>query len=988
MNKSKMSTAIYGVVGAAFLFGSISSFADDHSASEIEEVIVTGSLITNTDAVRSTPIVAIEQEEMEYQGIINVEEMLREVPGMVPSVNANVNNGNGGFSYVNLRGLGSNRNLVLIDGNRYAPSELAGRFDLNNIPIALIDRIDVLTGGTSSTYGADAVAGVVNVVTKKSFTGLQVDADFGSTAESDGDEKSIEVTMGSELDGGRGNAVFSVGYRDVDPVFQGDRTFSEYVLYYWNGVQGGSGLGSYNTRIGNVNPTGADNGNLSLGGVQDDGTFAAAYTPFNYGPYNAFQTPLETYNIFSSVDYQISDSVEVYSTALFNENTVSTLIAPSGSFGDSVTVALNHPFLSDAQRNAICAFDTDPTEGSYVPRFSQAECDAAGAAAGPSDSGYRTFDTQMRRRNVEGGPRISDYVARYFNMSVGLRGDLNDNMSWDVMTSYGKSDQTQTQKGYWMKSRFRQSLLSGPDGCNDSSGGCVPVDFFGPTGSITADMNAFLQGGESNVSTIFDMRQLKGSIVGTMDYSLPTSSDNISFALAAEYREYTGEQASDILSQAGDLGGSGAASPNIYGAFEVNEISAEVVLPILEDSELAEELVAEAGVRYSDYSIDTEGDPSFSTTTWKMGLSWTPIDSLTVRANYAHAVRAPNISELFSPVITGLGNLTNDPCASVGDDGVSNGNVPTGAVRDVCIGQGAPAATIGFIPQPAAGQVNVTTGGNASVLAEESDSFTIGVIAEIPMIPGLTVNLDYYDFEITDAISTPTESDAIDLCFNNPSMSNPVCAGMSRSPIDGSLAGDESVVKGLPLVLTNAGIIATKGFDFGASYGMEFGKYLWTSSLAGNFSDSNTFQSIAGVTVNRECVGYYSSNCDPMQPEFAANFRNTVSFDNVDVSLNMRHISGMEFENQADDPAFIGETQGYGYHDFSQNGSYSIFDLSGRYVVNENITLIGVITNVFDKQPPLTGAFIGITGFNSGNTYPSTYDTLGRRFNISAKMSF
>ena len=161
MNKSKMSTAIYGVVGAAFLFGSISSFADDHNTSEIEEVIVTGSLITNTDAVRSTPIVAIEQEEMEYQGIINVEEMLREVPGMVPSINANVNNGNGGFSYVNLRGLGSNRNLVLIDGNRYAPSELAGRFDLNNIPIALIDRIDVLTGGTSSTYGADAVAGVV-----------------------------------------------------------------------------------------------------------------------------------------------------------------------------------------------------------------------------------------------------------------------------------------------------------------------------------------------------------------------------------------------------------------------------------------------------------------------------------------------------------------------------------------------------------------------------------------------------------------------------------------------------------------------------------------------------------------------------------------------------------------------------------------------------------------------------------------------------------
>ena len=988
LNKRQLGLAVSTAICLAMASGHTS--AQDE---KLEEIIITGSLIKNPNFESSSPIQNVTRDEIDLQGALNAEEILREIPGVVPSIGANVNNGNGGFSYVNLRGVGANRNVVLIDGVRYAPSELQGRFDLNNIPMAMVDRIDVLTGGASTTYGADALGGVVNVITKKNFTGLEITADWGETSENDGEEEAVSITMGADLDGGKGNATLSLGYRDIEPIYQGDRRFAEDVLFYWDGSRGGSGLGSFNTRVGNVNPTGLDNGNLSLGGVQPDRTFASDFTPYNYGPSNVFQTPLETYNMYATVNYDLNESVTAYATALYNENTVNTLIAPSGSFGDSVTISLNHPFLSDAQRNALCAFDTNPAEGTYAPVYSQAACDAAGAATGPSDPNYLEYDTQLRRRNVEGGPRISEYTSRYFNYTFGFKGDINEQYSWDVMASYGKSDQTQVQKGYWLKSRFRQSLLAGPDGCNASSDGCVPVDFFGPTGSITPEMNAYLAGGESNVSTIFDMLQVKGNLTGQIGLTLPTATDAISFAVGAEYRDYSGEQASDLLSQSGDLGGGGSAAPNISGGFDVMEAVVEVAVPLVQGAAFADDLTLEAGYRYSDYDVKADGADGFSTDTYKLGLTWSPSDDVRFRATYARAVRAPNINELFSPVITGLGNLAVDPCASVGDDGTNTGFVPEGALRDTCIAQGAPANAIGFIPQPAAGQVNVTSGGNLNVQPEESDSYTLGFILTPSAIPDLTVSVDYYDIEITKAISTPTESDFIALCFNNPSPTNAACAGIVRSPIDGGLSGDNDVVFGLPLQLANTGKIATKGFDFSVNYFRDFGDIRWSSGFTGNYTDSSTFQAVEGVSTDRECVGLYSSNCASIQPDLTFNWRNTVSWNELDVSLIWRFISNAKYENRDTDEALIGalpdpRDADLGSQNFNETGDYDLFDLTARYQLTENITVRAIVSNVFDEDPPLTGAFIGATGYNSGNTYPSTFDTLGRRYNLSVTARF
>ncbi len=989
----------------ALLATSNNVLAQDAEAedTEFEEIVVTGSLITNPNLTRSAPVSVISSDEMTYQNTNVVEEVLRNIPGMVPSIGAQVNNGNGGFSFVDLRGIGSFRNITVVDGHRLAPSELRGRFDTNNIPIALLQRVEVLTGGASTTYGADAISGVVNFITRKDFSGVEVNSSYGVTEKGDGDTKRIEVTMGGNIED-KGNVVLSIGYQKSDPVFQGDRDLGQWSLSSTAGTQGGSGLGPFNTRVGLVNPTGTDNGNLALGGVQPDRTFATAFTPFNFSPLNVYQTPFERYNIYAAGSYEITDDIEFYSRGLFSRNQVNTLIAPSGSFGDSVEIALNHPFLSDAQRNAFCAYDTDNTVGVYTPRFSQAECDAAGAAIDPTDPNYRSVNTVLRRRDVEGGPRISEFVSDYFDLQMGLRGNLSETISWDVVGSYGQGKQVQTQKGYWLKSRFRSSLLSGPNGCFTATGGCVPVDFFGPTPSITEAQNAYLLGGESAVTTKFSMSQIKASLSGELGYSLPWASEAVNWAVGGEYRKYTGSNESDLLSQSGDLGGAGGAAPNIFGGYSVYEGVAEVVVPIVTDAEWAKQLNFEAGIRYSDYSVDAPSSPSYSTTTWKTGLSWAPTDDISFRGTFSRAVRAPNIFELFNPVTTGLTNLNTDPCASVNDAGVITNSGPTGAVRDICIAQGAPASSIGFIPDPAAGQANNTTGGNLDLVPERSDSWTLGAIIRPEAVPGLTVTVDYYNIKIDGSISQPTPGDALNACFNNPSTSNPACTSIVRSPIDGGLSGDSNVVLGLPTFLSNSGNLSTDGIDLTIAYGHTFGEVDWNMSFAGNWTNKSTFQATTGVSTNRDCVGLYSANCGAsagsIQPRTSWNMRNTFTYEQFDFSLFWRHISGSSFEF-ANDPAqvlYVGELVGNrgpvpdslagNSYDFNKIDAYDYFDLSVRYSMFDNVAITGTITNLFNKAAPVVGNDAGTTAQNNGNTYPSTYDALGRRYGVNLKVSF
>lgn len=1010
------------------------AFAQEKAAESAEandkEIIVTGSLIANPNLERATPVLTTSAEEIELRQSNTAEQLLRELPGTVPSIGSAVNNGNGGASFVNLRGLGSNRNVVLLDGQRLVPADLLGRFDLNNVPLALIERVDNLTGGASTTYGADAVAGVVNFVTKKDFAGVDLQVSNQITERGDGNVFRIDAVFGANVADGRGNITFAVGYQQADPVYQGDRGFSRFNISAFGGAVSGSGT-SVPSRFTGVNPLGLDSitagcgqagqptCNVVQGNIQSTGTgfrSGLAFDPFNFNPYNVFQVPFERFNIYGSGSYEISDNVEVYTRGIFSKNTVRTIIAPSGAFGVSVQLPLSNPFLTSAQRNAFCQFDTNTGLG-YAPRLTPAQCAAAATATSPSDPNYREVTTVISRRATEVGPRISDYRTQFFDYTLGLRGSITSTTRWDIFGSYGESENLETIKNYTLDSRFRQAVrATNANSCLDTSNGCVPVNVFGPEGSITPAMAKFLTA-NSTVLTRTTLAQARATVSGDIGVGLPWASEPISFAVGGEYRKYTASQQSDELARAGDLGGGGGADPNIDGGFDIYEAIAEVLVPVVQNQPFFHDLTIGGGIRYSSYSVDAPTSPSYKTTTWKAEASWAPVEDIRFRGSFSRAVRAPNIDELFSPVNTTLLSLSDDPCASVNDLGAIVRPAPTGTLQAVCVAQGAPLASLGSIPQPTAGQANQTVGGNLNLEPETSDSWTIGAVFSPTFIPGFTASIDYWNIKITDAISTPTVGDAIAACFGKAGAGTPprytpasgaetsaACQAIKRNPITGSLAGAPSVTPGIGLTQSNLGRYQTDGIDFSMAYRSDLGFAKLNLSFAGTWVFSNKFNANvrSPTSINRECVSFYSGNCSSIQPEFVWNQRTTLDFGQVNLSLLWRHLSATQQEPiDINGKAYSGPLPSnnstlsgapalgsLGVRNTRRISAYDYFDLSAQFSVTDNATLTLTVANLLDKQPPLTGMDLAASAFNSGNTFPSTYDALGRSYRMSLRLKF
>jgi outer membrane receptor protein involved in Fe transport len=737
--------------------------------------------------------------------------------------------------------------------------------------------------------------------------------------------------------------------------------------------------------------------------VTNDGTAfrpGNTFDSFNFNPYNVFQTPFKRFNIYAAGRYEVSENLEFYTRAIFSKNKVQTIIAPSGAFGlGDLAVSLNNPFLTTAQRNAFCNFDTNSGVG-FTPRFTPAECAAAATATGRSDPNYREVTgVTVARRNVEGGPRISTYDTTFFDYQAGARGAITSTIDYDVSVNYGESENVSAATGYWLNSRVGQGLLvqrdpiTGAASCQDTSNGCTPLNLFGANGSITPDMIDFLQE-ESTTTNKFSLTQFRGNISGDLGFGIPFASNAVAFAVGAEYRDYNAQQKSDTLAQSGDLGGAGGAAPNIDGGYSVYEFFGEIIAPLVQDKPFFEDLTLEAGIRYSNYSVDAPGSPSFDTWTYKLAGSWTIGGGVKVRGGYARAVRAPNINELFSPVNFSLTNLADDPCASLDDAGESLGRPsPSGELLAVCLAQGAPVDSIGTIALPTAGQANTRTSGNIDLQPETSDSYTLGVVLAPQFAPGFSLTVDYYNINVTDAITTPTSGDAIQDCFGANPTSPPAGASQSaacriiqRNPSTGGLDG--TLIGGLFQPFSNLGRILTDGVDFTANYGTDFGAVGWNIAVTGNWTSRSKFQATP-TSVYRECVGLFSADCSSIQPEWQWSVRNTISVSDFDFSLLWRYLSKTRFETQ---DAFRGTLSGGNLNgqeaDFNFIPAWSLFDLSARFQASETFSFTFAISNLFDKQPKVVGNTIGSTSFNSGNVYPSTYDALGRRYAIGARIKF
>ena len=1010
--KSLLSSATYLqslalVGGAAALLSSTAAFAQDaaeeDAASADQTIVVTGSLIRNPNLSASAPVATIGAQELELRQSNNAEEVLRTLPGAVPSIGSSVNNGNGGSSYVNLRGLGSNRNIVLLDGNRIVPADLVGRVDLNNIPLALVQRTDVLTGGASSTYGADAISGVVNFITKQDFAGMEATVSEQITQRGDGNVFRADLTLGANFDDGRGNAVLSLGYQNQKEVyFGGDRPFSTLTLEsYDEFFVAGQGSST-------ASPSALDiGGGRSRRQITADGTnISPFYSAFNFNPYNVFQTPFERFNMYGQARYEVADNIEVYARGMYSNNTVETIIAPSGVFGSSVTVPVSTPFMTAAQRTYLCANADTNTGVAGNQTLTGAECAAAALATSPTDPNYRTFTFGLRRRTTETGPRVSNYNSQVFDFRAGVRGNITDAIQFDVSASHGESKKLQTIQNYVLLSRVRQALLAtSTTACQNTANGCVPLNIFGADGSITSAMSDFI----SDAATVQEntkLDQVKAVISGDTGISSPWAAEGINFAAGAEYRRYGAEQSSDVLAKTpGELGGAGGAAPDIKGGYEVYEGFGELILPIASDMPGIHELTVEAGIRQSHYKIAAAGNPTFDTTTWKVAGTWAPTPDFKVRGNYQRAVRAPNIGELFSPVSTGLTNLGTDPCQ--GASPLTNANL-----RAVCLAQGAPAAVIGTITAPTAGQANITAGGNPNVGPETATTWSVGLVFTPAFLPGFSGSIDYYNIKVKNAITTPTPADLIAACFGstptNPSASaatSAACTSIRRNPITGGLDGDPATTGGLFGALSNLGTLGTDGVDLNLAYttgiGTVFGQEGRVSFMFnGNYTHSSKFKATP-TALDRECINQYSVNCGSIQPKYSFSQRTTLGLGPVDVSLMWRWVNKVRFEDQqlADD---LAAAQAAGCTDpagtdpdgcmidprFRTIKAYSWFDLTTRFEVSKNFDLTMSVFNLFDKKPPVVGGTVGSTSYNGGNTYPSSYDALGRRFAVSARLKF
>lgn len=933
--------------GSAALYGTISAA---QAPTGIEEIIVTGSRITNPNLVSASQVRSVDDEEIELRQVTTAEELIRGLPGVVPSIGPGVNNGNNGTQLIDLRGLGVNRNVVLLDSRRIVPYGLIGVSDTSNIPLGLIERVDVVTGGASSVYGADAIAGVTNFITRRDFEGIQIDAGYRVTEEGDGDTFSSDLLIGGNFADGRGNAVIGIGYQDSQPVLQGDRPFGAFSISSTTGGAGGSSAAA---------PAAVVGGTLGFLQVNPEGTeLVPFYEAFNFNPLNIYQTPVEKYNIIGQSHFEVTPSLEAYGQVWFTKSTVQSQIAPSASFFNTYALPISNPFMSDTIRNQIC--------GGFG--IAQADCDAAAATSDASDPAYREVLLGLRRRFVEWGPRSTTFENEAFQIVGGMRGDLPADWNWDLSAQYGESGQVSTIGQYGLFSHLQQSLRAvDTSTCTDPSNGCVPVNLFAPVGGMTQDMFDFIDA-SSSTRTDTSLSVVNLTLTGGLGFTLPTADQPIGSAIGLEYREYNATSAGDFLgSQPGELLGAGGADPAVAGKYDVAEAYAEFLVPIVTDVAFANALLLEAGVRYSDYS--TTGN----STTWKAGGTWEVNDQFRFRSIFQRAVRSPNIGELFFPILTGLDNRSTDPC---------QGAAPTtdAALRNICLAQGAPASSIGFINAPAAGQINVTGGGNPDLDTEEADTLTVGFIVQ--PIENLTFSVDYFQIEITGAITEPTVDDIVDGCFDpnfNPNLAfNAACGNIFRNTVDGSLNGSPADVKGVVFLLTNQGALETSGIDFGVGYswGTGLGRFNW--NLNGTYTLESKFQATP-VSVNRDCVGYYSINCGNIGPELGASQRLTWSFSDFDVSLRHTYLSSTSIE-----PSLRGTY----LPEFENISSYNYFDLTGRWQVLDNVGVTVTISNLTDESPPDLGNDIGPTTFNSGNTYPTVYDALGRTYAVRVTSKF
>jgi outer membrane receptor protein involved in Fe transport len=926
----------------------------DQQASEsdtMEEVIVTGSRVRRVDAESASPIITIDQAAIEKSGVQSAGDLLQRLPTVSgAATNPAVNNGGGfGEANVELRGLDAKRTLVLLNGRRLGLVGASDATDINLIPVNLIERVDVLKEGAGAIYGSDAIAGVVNFITRKDVEGAELTASYGETAESDGATTSVNLLWGTSGD----NFRFSINgnFSKAEEVSADNRDFSRFAMYFYSGsvfpggssrvptgrfyVPAGSGLPPNVSGCASVTRIAANSGsNLAT----DYRCYNGLTDAYNYQPFNLIMTPQERGSIFANYEYDVNEAVQLYAEVLYSRTTSGFMIAPL-------------PFDALADDVVISA-------QSYYNPF------------GYDFGGATTGNPNLTVRMEALGNRQSDTASDSKVAKLGLRGPLfGSEWNYDFMVGYSRLDQANSVSGY-----LYQPGLAGAFGPSFDSGGgviqcgtaanpiplgqCTPVNIFNlaDPGQLTA-LETITSGYDTDRA--YTSKQASFAVDGKM-FTMPAGDALIS--VQADYTELHGDFNVDFLVTATPplylncyLAQETCTGPN-SGGYDVKEISAEVFLPLVKDVTAIQALNLTIGSRFSDYSL-------FDTTTNStIKLEYRPVEDILLSGTWAEVFRAPTILDLYASPANNSSTFT-DPCVGLTNDRVAaNPNLAL-----ACVG----VPLDGSFEQPN-GQVTGLLLANDQLDPETGVVQTFGITWQPSFLNNnFSIRADYWNYEIDDVITQLDTNFSINQCV---ATGDPAFCGLVTRFTDVNNAG---IVYLFRQPTVNLGRLETDGIDVSARYGLR-------DTAAGNFNfqiDWTHINKYDNLPAENAAIVHVAGTYDRQFGNYAEN-RATASIgwsmNKFDAQIAARFIddivlllpSGGTLPPEDNPPLPV--------------DSFVYLDLYVGYQINDNIKVSLIGTNLSDEQPPM----LYQNNVTNANTDVNTYDTLGRRYGISATYKF
>jgi iron complex outermembrane receptor protein len=939
------------------------------AATPIATVQVTGSRLASPNAESSTPLQVLTAADIAASGAVNLQDLLQKNPTLgtptLSRTNSNFLTSGGGVSTVNLRNLGDSRTLVLVNGRRFVsgvPGDTA--VDLNTIPVDFIERVELLTGGASATYGSDAVAGVVNIILKRNFSGILVDASNGRSTKHDDIKNKLALTWGITSEDGASNLMAHFGYSKQGAVNSRDRAasaidqtslgasvtgdvadlYTPYRPFYSSFAPQGrffraDGTSFTYDRAGNVIP------------FSTNGTATLAATGFNRSEYRTIAVPTERFLFATSGILKLNQNHEAFLEGTYASTKVDTNIEPFPLDSSDIYPASAGAVPAESLINGVLI------RNPIVP--------LALYNASEDSDGDGLRDYNFTRRLAEFGPRHSTVDRGTLRLATGVKGTVFGNWNYDAFVSYGRTTESQNSTGQVNVLNMRNALeaIPGANGtvvCRDAQAvaqGCVPINVFGYN-TITPEALKYVTAPGSLATAI--TQKVAGASVSSDVYQLPAG--KVGVAAGVEYRNEDSSSVADPLTQAGLNAGN--ATPPTYGNYNVKEIYAETRVPLLKDAPFAKALDARASYRHGDYS--TVG----SANSWNAGLEWTPVPDLKFRGTYAVSTRAPNINELYQAPSQDFPSGLVDPCVGVTATSADARSVACRAAPGVNANI---AANGGVFTLTQADQQGISgyNRGNPNLQAEKGKSTTVGMVItprSIPLLNRFTFTVDYFNIKIDDAIVSTERQFALTQCYGGGDPS--YCSFITRRPTAEGPASAGSI-EFSDTAVTNSGGFGTEGVDLTASWADRLGPGRLSANLA--YTYLKTLYTKATPEADRnEAAGELESP----RHKAVLNLAYKVGPYGVSGSTSWTGRSAL-------DDQFINTFENAGAA--PKIGSYFTTDFQLTYDLKKSVQLYFGMNNAFDKRAPQV--ISDLPGNTTGTeTNASAYDAIGRRYYIGARI--